>query len=100
MDTLPRTTFYELQANNRRNSILLVLLFMALVGALGTNAYRSRTRTAEDIEFLVGDEAFETHAGGYVTMRVPVIEFEGVALDQVPLTPTLRVIEEDLNRPP
>jgi hypothetical protein len=70
----------------------------ALVGALGTNAYRSRPRTTEDIDFLVGDEAFETHAGGYVTMRVPVIEFEGVAIDQVPLTPTLRVIEESLNR--
>lgn len=72
----------------------------ALVGALGTNAYRSRPRTTEDIDFLVGDEAFETHAGGYVTMRVPVIEFEGVAIDQVPLTPALRVIEEGLNTAP
>lgn len=35
MDTNQRSTFYELQANNRRNSVLLVLLFMALVGALG-----------------------------------------------------------------
>ena len=35
METIPRTTFYELQANNRRNSVLLILLFMALVGALG-----------------------------------------------------------------
>ena len=35
MDTNQRSTFYELQANNRRNSVLLVLLFLALVGALG-----------------------------------------------------------------
>ena len=33
----------------------------ALVGALGANAYRNRPRTTEDISFLVGDEAFETH---------------------------------------
>src|SRR5207247_2507483 len=31
----------------------------ALVGALGANAYRNRPRTTEDIDFLVGDEAFE-----------------------------------------
>jgi heat shock protein HtpX len=30
-----RATFYELQATNRRNSVLLVFLFIALVGALG-----------------------------------------------------------------
>jgi hypothetical protein len=47
----------------------------ALVGALGANAYRSRPRTTEDIDFLVGDEAFETQAGGWVTLRVPVVEF-------------------------
>jgi len=35
LDTNQRSTFYELQANNRRNSVLLVLLFLALVGALG-----------------------------------------------------------------
>jgi heat shock protein HtpX len=30
-----RATFYELQAANRRNSVLLVIVFIALVGALG-----------------------------------------------------------------
>jgi hypothetical protein len=70
----------------------------ALVGALGANAYRKRPRTTEDIEFLVGDEAFEAHQGGYVTMRVPIIEFDGIDVDQVPLTDALRVIENDLNR--
>ena len=72
----------------------------ALVGALGANAYRSRPRTTEDIDFLVGDEAFETHVGGFVTMRVPVIEFDGVAVDQVPLTAALRVVEDGLNTAP
>ena len=69
----------------------------ALVGALAANAYRDRPRTTEDIDFLVGDEAFETHAGGYVTMRLPVIEFEGIAIDQVPLGDALRVIEPELD---
>lgn len=72
----------------------------ALVGALGANAYRRRPRTTEDINFLVGDEAFQKHAGGFVTMRVPVIEFDGIDVDQVPLTGPLRVIEEGLNRAP
>jgi hypothetical protein len=72
----------------------------ALVGALGANAYRNRPRTTEDIDFLVGDEAFERHAAGFVTMRVPVVEFEGIDIDQVPLTEALRVVEEGLNDAP
>lgn len=72
----------------------------ALVGALAANAYRSRPRTTEDIDFLVGDEAFETHSGGFVTMRVPVVEFDGIAVDQIPLTEALRVVEDGLNRAP
>src|SRR5207244_4719029 len=71
----------------------------ALVGALGANAYRNRPRTTEDIDFLVGDEAFERHPGGFVTMRVPVIEFDGIDIDQVPLTERLRVIEDALEKP-
>jgi hypothetical protein len=72
----------------------------ALVGALAANAYRDRPRTTEDIDFLVGDEAFQTHAGGFVTMRVPVVEFDGIEVDQIPLTPTLRVVEDRLNSAP
>jgi hypothetical protein len=70
----------------------------ALVGALGANAYRMRPRTTEDIDFLVGDEAFQTHAGGFVTMRVPLVEFDGIDVDQVPLTEALRVVEDGLSR--
>ena len=72
----------------------------ALVGALGANAYRNRPRTTEDIDFLVGDEAFHTHPGGFVTMRVPVVEFDGINIDQVPLTEALRVVEDGLNHAP
>ncbi len=70
----------------------------ALVGALAANAYRDRPRTTEDIDFLVGDEAFESHPGGFVTLRVPVIEFDGIDVDQVPLTESLRVVEWALDR--
>jgi hypothetical protein len=70
----------------------------ALVGALGANAYRDRPRTTADIDFLVGDEAFQKHPGGYVTMKVPVVEFDGIDIDQVPLTESLRVIEDGLER--
>lgn len=72
----------------------------ALVGALAANCYRQRPRTTADIDFLVGDEAFESHPGGFVTMRVPVIEFDGVNVDQVPLTDALKVIEGGLNDAP
>ncbi|HUE87505.1 MAG TPA: hypothetical protein VMO26_15625 [Vicinamibacterales bacterium] len=72
----------------------------ALVGALAANAYRQRPRTTEDIDFLVGDEAFEAHPGGFVTMRVPVIEFDGIEIDQVPLTESLRPIENMLDSAP
>jgi hypothetical protein len=69
-------------------------------GMLAANAYRHRPRTTEDIHFLVGDEAFELHGGGFVTMRVPVVGFDGVSVDQVPLTDALRVVEDVLNHAP
>ncbi|HSF18764.1 MAG TPA: hypothetical protein VLK65_24785 [Vicinamibacteria bacterium] len=70
----------------------------ALVGALGANAYRKRPRTTEDIDFLVGNEAFENHPEGFVTLRVPVVEFDGIDIDQIPLTDALRVIEDGFDR--
>ena len=72
----------------------------ALVGALGANAYRNRPRTTVDVDFLVGDEAFQQHAGGLVTMRVPIVTLDGIDVDQIPLTDTLRVVEDGLNRAP
>lgn len=70
----------------------------ALAGALGANAYRNRPRTTEDIDFLVGDEAFQHHAGGVVTMRVPVVEVDGVDVDQIPLSDEWRALEGGLTR--
>jgi hypothetical protein len=72
----------------------------ALVGALAANAYRIRPRTTADIDFLVGSEAFETHPAGFVTLRVPVVEFDGIEVDQVPLTEALRIVEDGLNTAP
>lgn len=72
----------------------------ALAGALAANAYRNRPRTTEDIDFLVGDEALEVHPGGFVTLRVPIVEFDGIDVDQIPLTDSLRMIEDGLNRAP
>jgi len=72
----------------------------ALAGALAANAYRRRPRTTEDIDVLVGREALEVHPGGFVTMRVPVIEFDGIEVDQIPLPENLPAIEDSLNQPP
>lgn len=72
----------------------------ALVGALAANAYRNRPRTTEDIDFLVGDEAFQSQSGGFVTMRVPIVEFDGISVDQVPLSDALRVVEDGLTNAP
>jgi len=52
-----------------------------LVGglAVGANGY---PRATKDVDFLVGDEAFEHHAGGFVTMKGGVpIQVNGVAID-------------------
>jgi len=58
-----------------------------VVGALavGTNGF---PRATEDVNFLVGDEAFERHAGGLVTLRAGVpFEVNGVAVDFVRAQP-------------
>lgn len=70
----------------------------ALAGALAANAYRIRPRTTEDIHFLVGNEAFESHPGGFVTMRVPVVEFDGIEVDQVPVGGAPLAVDEGLDR--
>ena len=69
----------------------------ALVGGLAVGAH-GYPRATKDVDFLVGDEAFERHPAGFVTMRVPVVEFEGIDVDQVPLTDALRVVEDGLQR--
>ena len=47
--------------------------------AVGANGY---PRATKDVDFLVGDEAFNHHAGGLVTMNPAIpIEVNGVAID-------------------
>ena len=70
-----------------------------LIGELGANAYSGRAQPTSEIVFLVGDEAFESHAAGFVTARVPIIEVNGIDVDQVPLTDALRVVEHALDAP-
>jgi hypothetical protein len=46
----------------------------------------------------VSDEAFETHPAGFVTMRIPVVEFDGIDIDQIRLPEGLDVLAEGLDR--
>lgn len=47
--------------------------------AVGANGY---PRATKDVDFLVGDEAFEHHPGGFVMMKGGVpIQVNGVAID-------------------
>jgi hypothetical protein len=52
-----------------------------LVGGLAVGAW-GHPRATKDVDFLVGDEAFEHHPGGLVTMKYGVpIQVGGVAVD-------------------
>lgn len=42
-----------------------------LVGGLAVGTY-GHPRATKDVDFLVGDEAFEFHEGGIVTLKVPI----------------------------
>jgi len=54
----------------------------ALAGGLAVGAH-GYPRTTDDVDFLVGDEAFVIHAGGLVTLKVPVIAVGDVRVDLV-----------------
>jgi hypothetical protein len=54
----------------------------ALAGGLAVGAH-GYPRTTDDVDFLVGDEAFVLHSGGLVTLRVPVIAVGDVRIDLV-----------------
>jgi intracellular sulfur oxidation DsrE/DsrF family protein len=52
-----------------------------VVGGLAVGA-NGNPRATKDVDFLVGDEAFEHHDGGFVTMKPGVpIQVNGVAID-------------------
>lgn len=56
----------------------------ALAGGLAVGAH-GYPRTTDDVDFLVGEEAFEKHAGGLVTLKVPLIAVGNVRIDFVSL---------------
>lgn len=69
-----------LEAMHRASEVMAALGVRHLVVgglAVGANGY---PRTTVDVDFLVGEEAFEHHAAGVVTLRVP-IQVNGVAVD-------------------
>ena len=73
----------------RRASEVLTRLGVrhALVGGLAVGAH-GYPRATKDVDFLVGDEAFEHHAGGVVTMKPGIpIQVGGVLVDLLSAQP-------------
>src|SRR5271163_528273 len=54
----------------------------ALAGGLAVGAH-GYPRTTDDVDFLVGDEAFVKHKGGLVTLKLPLIAVGKVRVDFV-----------------
>jgi hypothetical protein len=54
----------------------------ALAGGLAVGAH-GYPRTTDDVDFLVGDEAFEKQEGGFVTLKLPLIAIGSVRVDFV-----------------
>lgn len=54
----------------------------ALAGGLAVGAH-GYPRTTDDVDFLVGDEAFVKHSGGLVTLKLPLIAVGDVRIDFV-----------------
>lgn len=67
-----------------------------IVGGLAVAAYGYR-RNTQDVDFLVGDEAFEHHAGGLITMKPGVpIQVNGVVVDHLSATAAESFLTKDL----
>ena len=72
----------------------------AVAGALAVGA-NGRPRATKDADFLVGDEAFEHHAGGLVTLRAGIpFQVNGVAIDLLTIAPDEEFLRETLDRAP
>lgn len=70
-----------------------------LVGALAVGAW-GYPRASRDVDFLVGDEAFERHEGGIVTMAPGVpIGAGGVPVDHLGILPHETHLEDALQHP-
>ncbi len=70
----------------------------ALAGALAVGAW-GYPRASKDVDFLVGDEAFIVHGGGFVTFAPGVpIAFKGVAVDSLSASKDELFLAEALER--
>lgn len=66
--------------------------------AVGANGY---ARNTKDVDFLVGAEAFEHHAGGLVTLRAGVpFQVNGIAIDFLSPEPGEAFLEATLASAP
>jgi hypothetical protein len=65
----------------------------ALAGGLAVGAYGYPCSTTGDVQFLVGDEAFIRHAGGLVTLKLPLIAVGNVRVDFVSIDETRGELE-------
>jgi len=71
----------------------------ALVGGLAVGAW-GYPRWSKDVDFLVGDEAFIAHPGGFVTFAEGVpISFGGVAVDSLSISADETFLTEALENP-
>lgn len=71
----------------------------ALVGALAVGAY-GYPRASKDVDFLVGDEAFDHHSGGIVSIRPGVpIQYKGVIIDPISIEPGSEHLREAIDDP-
>lgn len=69
----------------------------AIVGGLAVSAY-GYGRSTKDVDFLVGEEAFEHHAGGIVTMRPGLpIQVSGVLVDFLSIQEDESYLYDDLS---
>lgn len=71
----------------------------AFVGGLAVGAH-GYVRATDDVDFLVGTEAFEEHAGGIVTFRPGIpIHVRGVSVDYLTVTQLGPHLETVLDAP-
>ena len=68
----------------------------ALAGGLAVGAH-GYPRATKDVDFLVGDEAFVEHPGGFVTLNAALpIAIDGIAVDAVSIPVDARFLEQAL----
>lgn len=69
-----------------------------VVGGLAVAAH-GYLRSTKDVYFLVGEEAFEHHAGGLVTMRAGVpIQVAGIVVDFLSIGADERFLESEVSK--